>query len=108
MFNTNSKGAVSVETVCVLAFFVVFLMLLQRVSVLSAYSHNTAIRLQNSTERMMMERGRPVCLNRSFSDKYDPENGEYYEWASAPAGIFGERIIAKKLIFTTIPICDGG
>ena len=86
------KGSSSVELVFLLMFILMFVAIMRRFSYDAQDSHKLLTDLQIDTEKMMVEHGRPVCLEKINEKKY-------LEFANSRQ--------RKALVYVTKNICDG-
>lgn len=66
----TTRGASSVELVFLLMFILMFVGIIRRSSYDAQDSHKLLTDLQSETEKLMVERGRPVCLEKINDKKY--------------------------------------
>lgn len=89
MLKNNSRGIAAVELVYLLLFFLGIAAMTQRFSLLSGESHRQSIDLQNNVDDMMIQHGRPDCLEEMAATKW-----------------IENRILGvKRLTFVDQPIC---
>ena len=89
MSKISSRGIAAVEIIYLLLFFLGVAVVVQHFSLMSSASHREGVDLQNSVEAMMIQNGRPSCLEAIATNK----------WMES-------RIVGtKRLIYVDQPIC---
>lgn len=96
MSGINKRGSSAVEMIFALMLFLAFLTVVKKFSYLAVEAHSLSVKLQNDAERVMVEAGRPVCLEDLDSDHAGGKSRK----------IFGGKGVAKRLTFVTGRICD--